>query len=71
MGNSLLDILVLGRKAGKNAAAKAKEIDNSDAKLNLSHTDNYVKELKENGIEEARTSPILVPDYTNKNNNVS
>ncbi|WP_353893979.1 FAD-binding protein [Proteinivorax hydrogeniformans] len=64
MGNSLLDILVLGRRAGKNAAAKAQSIDNKDAKLNLEHAKKFVEELKEEGIKRTKTSPILIPDYT-------
>ncbi|ACB86220.1 FAD-binding protein [Natranaerobius thermophilus] len=66
MGNSLLDILVLGRRAGKNAASRAKEIDNTNAELNLEHVKNYVNELENEGIEQLRTSPILIPDYTQK-----
>lgn len=63
MGNSLLDILVLGRRAGKNAAKKAKEIDNKDAKLNLDHVKRFVNELDEKGLDKERKSPILIPNY--------
>jgi succinate dehydrogenase / fumarate reductase flavoprotein subunit len=61
MGNSLLDILVFGRRAGKNAAARAK--DAKIGKLSLSHVDAFHKELKSAGIPEDRIAPMLLPDY--------
>jgi succinate dehydrogenase / fumarate reductase flavoprotein subunit len=61
MGNSLLDILVFGKRAGK-AAANAKPIENS-AKPGLSHVKEYHKELKAAGIAKERKSPMLLPDY--------
>jgi succinate dehydrogenase/fumarate reductase flavoprotein subunit len=63
MGNSLLDILVFGRIAGKNATQFAKE-KAQDGKLNLDHVKAYQKELKDAGIETDRVSPILLPDYS-------
>ncbi|OWZ84347.1 FAD-binding protein [Natranaerobius trueperi] len=69
MGNSLLDILVLGKRAGKNAAEKAKEIDNEKSELTLEHVKNFVNELEEQGIEKTKTSPILIPDYTKREEN--
>ena len=47
MGNSLLDIIVFGRNAGRNASAKAKET--STGALTLAHVDAYAKEMKEAG----------------------
>lgn len=64
MGNSLLDILVLGRRAGKNAAKKAKEIDNQNINLNLDHVQRFVSELENKNIENKIVSPILIPKYT-------
>ncbi len=61
MGNSLLDILVFGRRAGRNAAAKAKET--TIGKLTLDHVVSYHNELKQAGISEDRISPMLLPDY--------
>ncbi|MFH1313783.1 MAG: FAD-dependent oxidoreductase [Candidatus Eisenbacteria bacterium] len=61
MGNSLLDILVFGRRAGKNAAARSK--DTKPGKLTLSHVDAFHKELKSAGVSEDRVSPMLLPDY--------
>ncbi len=66
MGNSLLDIIVFGRRAGKYAAKKCKEIDNEKVKFSLDHVRSYVQELKAAGIETDRRSPMLLPDYTRK-----
>ncbi len=64
MGNSLLDITVFGRIAGKNAALYAKN-QARDGKLNLDHVRRYHKELEASGIETNRISPMLLPDYSN------
>ena len=64
MGNSLLDIIVFGRNAGKNAAKKAKET--TVAKLTLSHIDKFEAEIKNAGIETEEVSPKLLPDYRRK-----
>ena len=61
MGNSLLDILVFGRRAGTNAALKAREV--KLGKLSLQHVKEYEKELIEAGIDGNRKSPMLLPDY--------
>lgn len=61
MGNSLLDIIVFGRRAGKNAAIKSKEVN--EGKLTLKHIQKYHNELDKIGIEKKGTSPILLPDY--------
>ena len=64
MGNSLLDIIVFGRNAGRNAAAKAKDV--TVGALTLSHVDAFQKELAEAGIETDAVSPKLLPDYARK-----
>ena len=64
MGNSLLDIIVFGRSAGKNAAAKAKET--TVGKLSLAHVDSFEAEIKAAGINTDKVSPKLLPDYTRK-----
>ena len=61
MGNSLLDIIVFGRNAGKAAAAKAKEIELGV--MNLDHIDAYAKELEAAGLETGTVSPMLLPNY--------
>lgn len=64
MGNSLLDIIVFGRTAGKNAAARAKET--SVSSLTLSFVDEYVAEMQQKGCESEEVSPRLLPDYRRK-----
>ncbi len=44
MGNSLLDVIVFGRNAGKKAAAKCKEVELG--KMNLDHIYKYAEELE-------------------------
>lgn len=61
MGNSLLDVLVFGRRAGRNAALKAREV--KPGKLTLEHVREYHRELRETGVEPVWVSPILLPDY--------
>ncbi len=64
MGNSLLDIIVFGRNAGQNAAAKAKDV--TVGTLTLSHIDKFDAERKAAGIETEEVSPKLLPNYTGK-----
>ena len=66
MGNSLLDIIVFGRSAGKNAAAHAKDV--VPGRLTLEHISRYDAERKEAGIETEEISPRLLPDYRGKLN---
>jgi succinate dehydrogenase/fumarate reductase flavoprotein subunit len=63
-GNSLLDVLVFGRIAGKNAAIYAKERAR-DGRFTLDHVRKFHKELEEMGIDRKRISPVLLPDYSN------
>ena len=65
MGNSLLDIIVFGRNAGINAAARAKET--TVGELTLSHVDDFAAELKAAGIVTDKVSPMLLPRYTHGN----
>ena len=66
MGNSLLDVIVFGRSAGKNAAEKAKRV--KYGKPTLEHIDRFEKELVNAGIKTESVSPKLLPDYTNRKN---
>lgn len=61
MGNSLLDIIVFGRDAGKAAAAKAKNV--TLGTMNLDHVIRYAKELEEAGLDTGDVSPLLLPHY--------
>lgn len=62
MGNSLLDVLVFGRRAGLNAVEYAKTTKPS-AKLTLSHVDAFNREIDEAGIKDAIVAPLLLPNY--------
>lgn len=64
MGNSLLDIIVFGRSAGQNAAAKAKETET--ARLTLDHVRSFEGKIAEAGIDTDAVSPKLLPDYRRK-----
>lgn len=61
MGNSLLDIMVFGRRAGINAAEHVKNVTLGN-KLNLEHAKEYNAELEKLGLTD-RVAPILIPDY--------
>jgi succinate dehydrogenase / fumarate reductase flavoprotein subunit len=61
MGNSLLEIVVFGRRAGRAAAQRAQEVE--PAGLTLAHVDAWHKELASAGIETEMVSPILLPGY--------
>jgi succinate dehydrogenase / fumarate reductase flavoprotein subunit len=61
MGNSLLDIIVFGRNAGKAAAAKAKEVTLGTP--NLNHIYEYAEMLKAADCTHEGVSPLLLPKY--------
>lgn len=65
MGNSLLDIIVFGRRAGRHAGAKSKDMKVPEG-LNLSHIDSYHKDLEETGAAGDRVSPMILPEYTHR-----
>ena len=64
MGNSLLDIIVFGRNAGRNAGEKSKAV--KPGTLTLSHVAAFEEERKQAGIQNEMLSPRLLPDYTRK-----
>jgi succinate dehydrogenase/fumarate reductase flavoprotein subunit len=65
MGNSLLDIIVFGRIAGKNAAEFA--LNNAqEGSLNLDHVVAYNKEVEDAGVADGRVAPALLPMYTDE-----
>ncbi|MBS3919642.1 MAG: FAD-binding protein [Deltaproteobacteria bacterium] len=63
-GNSLIDVLVFGRIAGKNAAIYARE-KAQGGRLTLDHVRKFHQELKGAGVDRKKISPILLPDYSN------
>ncbi|MDO8426702.1 MAG: FAD-binding protein [Deltaproteobacteria bacterium] len=62
MGNSLLDVLVFGRRAGLKASEYAKKHKIGD-KVTLRHVDDFNKEIDKAGIKDPGVSPILLPNY--------
>ncbi len=66
MGNSLLDVIVFGRNAGKEASEKAKSVTVGD--LTLAHLDAYRTLLAQADITGGKLSPQLLPDYTRREN---
>lgn len=64
MGNSLLDIIVFGRDAGKTAAERCHTVCLGTPTLN--HIERFAKELHEANIEEKLTSPLLLPSYARR-----
>jgi succinate dehydrogenase / fumarate reductase flavoprotein subunit len=65
MGNSTLDCMVFGRRAGVHSAEYVKK-GVKTGKLGLKHVKEYIKELKSAGLETERKSPMLLPDYRGK-----
>ncbi len=65
MGNSLLDILVFGRRAGRSAAQVSKETA-IKGNVNLEHLKDYKQQLTEAGIETTEKSPLVLPRYAEK-----
>ncbi len=64
MGNSLLDILVFGRRAGQAAAERAAQV--TVAALSLDHMSSYRDQALEAGVDGGRVSPQLLPPYARK-----
>jgi len=62
MGNSLLEITVYGRRTGKAAALRAKEVKLGE--LTLEHLPDWERQLEEAGLSPQVASPLLLPDYT-------
>ncbi|MGM9640794.1 MAG: FAD-dependent oxidoreductase [Faecousia sp.] len=64
MGNSLLDIIVFGRSAGRHASEKSREVASSG--LTLAHVADFERQRADAGITVETVSPKLLPDYTRK-----
>jgi succinate dehydrogenase / fumarate reductase flavoprotein subunit len=62
MGNSLLEITVYGRRAGRSAAAYVQTVELGDR--TLAHLAAWEEARRAAGISGGRPSPILLPDYT-------
>lgn len=65
MGNSTLDCLVFGRKAGMSTAEYVKT-HKGESKIALDHLKSYVQQLQAAGVKQTRRAPIILPDYRGK-----
>ncbi len=61
-GNSLLEIVVFGRRAGRAAALRAREVQLG--KLTLDHVARFHRARQMAGLSQETPSPMLLPDYT-------
>ena len=59
--NSLVDIFVFGRRAGRHAADKIKTV--KTGKMTLDHLNDYKKQLEDADIVSKKVSPMILPDY--------
>jgi succinate dehydrogenase/fumarate reductase flavoprotein subunit len=64
MGNSLLDIIVFGRRAGQAAATYAGTA--ALGVVTVEHLTKFRRDLKDAGIAPAGVSPRLIPDYVRR-----
>jgi succinate dehydrogenase/fumarate reductase flavoprotein subunit len=62
MGNSTMDCVVFGRRAGMAAAEYVRGIKDA-GEPGFSHLERYKAMLQEAGIKTERKAPILFPDY--------
>ncbi len=61
MGNSLLDIIVFGRDAGRNAGNQAAAVELG--RPTLQHVEAFQHRLEQAGICTGKVSPKLLPTY--------
>jgi succinate dehydrogenase/fumarate reductase flavoprotein subunit len=64
MGNSLLDVCVFGRRAGRTAGRQFREMQ--PGRLTLAHVDAWEKELAATGVDTDVQSPLILPEYTRR-----
>lgn len=64
MGNSLLDLMVYGKRSGLTAAARAKA--ESQGKLTLEHLKRFREVARKHGASAPVVSPMLFPAYAKK-----
>ncbi len=64
MGNSLLDLMVFGKRAGTTAAERAKSMP--QGKLTLEHVKRFRAEAAKSGVTSEVKSPMLFPEYVKK-----
>ncbi|TAJ32117.1 MAG: FAD-binding protein, partial [Nitrospirae bacterium] len=64
MGNSLLDLMVYGKRTGLTAASRAKSV--TQGKLTVEHVTRFRAEARKHGVSSDITSPMLFPAYAKK-----
>jgi succinate dehydrogenase/fumarate reductase flavoprotein subunit len=64
MGNSLLDVCVFGRRAGKAAAAWICDV--KPGQPTLVHLEQWKRSRQEAGLIHGSSSPVILPDYTKR-----
>ena len=64
MGNSLLDICVFGRRAGRAAAQYAHQTQ--PGRPTLAHLESWSRARQEARLGDGNPSPVILPDYTRK-----
>ncbi|MBN2564593.1 MAG: FAD-binding protein [Candidatus Eisenbacteria bacterium] len=64
MGNSTLDTMVFGRRAGMAAAAYVKSANTGQR--TLQHAVRFADILQDAGVDSARRAPMLLPEYRGK-----
>src|SRR5213592_4611727 len=64
MGNSLLDLMVFGKRSGLTAAARVAAMP--QGKLTVGHLKGFRAEAKKQGSASGVVSPMLFPDYARK-----
>ncbi|MGH7273436.1 MAG: FAD-binding protein [Nitrospiria bacterium] len=69
MGNSLLDIIVFGKRAGKAVAQRAKSIPHG--RLSLVHLQRFQDQFNRVGMVPGTISPVLIPDYVRREETIS
>jgi succinate dehydrogenase / fumarate reductase flavoprotein subunit/L-aspartate oxidase len=64
MGNSLLDLMVFGKRSGLAAAARA--VAMPQGKVTVGHLKGFRAEAKKHGSSNGIVSPMILPHYTRK-----
>jgi succinate dehydrogenase / fumarate reductase flavoprotein subunit/L-aspartate oxidase len=64
MGNSLLDLMVFGKRSGLTAASRTGSV--TQGKLTVKHLDRFRAEAKKHGNVSGVISPMILPAYTRK-----
>ena len=59
--NSLQDIFVFGRRAGRHAAEKSRQVKHG--RLSLQHIQTYNTRLMEDHLTTGNVSPVILPEY--------